>query len=533
MLSSSTHLFQQQQQNNHFRLLLWYIGFGAVHEVAHLTTASILGYDVECNGDLLYRILLGRQVTIQGIQLDHYHSTIIQHAGWVVSATLAAVIFGWHLLPSSLRQEKQRRWSNTMLLAVAVTALEALSTDLFGWSCLHVLPLSSSNKAAGACSFFCGNFGIILLNHLWLSKDNGKSALECLEKMINVTMMRGAQSGGIVTYQPYTKGGGLKGIRSRVLNKKRTDLSREILKRVRNDFRPSKIPEDFVSTLVGHTRFATSSISSFECIHPHQWTPERKHMFYDFSILRGDLSASRVGPKATRVSNYITHNGDFDFYVVNGKTYDLEIIQKWLSVVTETPIPAIVDSCAIAGMIDILRTQGCFGLSVRYAVCLGLESSEIEESPYQFPSYKHFESIGRVFEKILDRKLETTSLHEIGDNVESRKDLVLQVLKTLKGDKMDLIQPLNRAGYMPLVDAEAEGGGASLYAFCKATVDAFFDNDLLMATQIFLKNAKGSFGLCVTSSLDAHRQICLAARGQTVRSLRYYLKGLLESQHSF
>jgi hypothetical protein len=45
-------------------------------------------------------------------------------------------------------------------------------------------------------------------------------------------------------------------------------------------------------------------------------------------------------------------------------------------------------------------------------------------------------------------------------------------------------------------------------------VGAFFDNDLLQTTRLFLRGAKGSFGLCVTSSLDARRQLVLAARGQ-------------------
>ena len=56
-----------------------------------------------------------------------------------------------------------------------------------------------------------------------------------------------------------------------------------------------------------------------------------------------------------------------------------------------------------------------------------------------------------------------------------------------------------------------------LLAFCLIAVDAFFDNDLFWTTQTFLKNAKGSFGLCITSSLDADRQICLAAQGQFTR----------------
>lgn len=53
---------------------------------------------------------------------------------------------------------------------------------------------------------------------------------------------------------------------------------------------------------------------------------------------------------------------------------------------------------------------------------------------------------------------------------------------------------------------------ASLASFVRVTVDAFFDNDLLHTTRLFMENAKGSFGLCVASSLDAWRQVCFAAR---------------------
>jgi hypothetical protein len=65
-----------------------------------------------------------------------------------------------------------------------------------------------------------------------------------------------------------------------------------------------------------------------------------------------------------RVENYITHNGDFDFY--NGTTYDLEVIQNFLSIVLG-PMPATVDSCAVAGMVDCYE-QGllCFECEIRY-----------------------------------------------------------------------------------------------------------------------------------------------------------------------
>jgi hypothetical protein len=45
------------------------------------------------------------------------------------------------------------------------------------------------------------------------------------------------------------------------------------------------------------------------------------------------------------------------------------------------------------------------------------------------------------------------------------------------------------------------------------SVDAFFDNDLIRTSRMFLKSSRGSFGLCITSSLDADRQMALAARG--------------------
>ena len=32
-------------------------------------------------------------------------------------------------------------------------------------------------------------------------------------------------------------------------------------------------------------------------------------------------------------------------------------------------MPSAVDSAAIAGVVDILHTQSCFALSIRYAVC--------------------------------------------------------------------------------------------------------------------------------------------------------------------
>ena len=505
---------------NHLHLVLWYLLFGALHELSHLLVAvGTLGIDsVWINGKedvvaVAYRIFVGRYCVIHENGIPNgddssYHKAMIRHAGWIVSCLFAIFVTMAKGSSSSSSSKPMARW------AAILTALEAISTDLLGGS--SWIPLLANTTTISGTIFYCGNFGIILLSPLWFQdkQDQGKAALECLETMVHVTMMRGAQSGGVVSFTPDKRG-----IRSRVVNKKRTDLSQEILKRVRKDFRPRNFPSNFVPTLVGHTRFATSSRSTLDGTHPHQWTPTSKRRVYNLNFIPKNDSPKDdplLEPKTMLVENYVTHNGDFDFYSINGNTYDLEIVQKWLSIVTETPTPTMVDSCAIAGVIDLLRTQGCFGLSARYAICFALSTSKMQDNITNFPNYNHFEAIGMVFEDILKNMTKGDSdLTTLGDDPEKRTIFAQEVVKLLREDKLELIQPL-MAYIVSIENTMEEAHGANLFAFCKVTIDAFFDNDLLMTTKHFLKNAKGSFGLCVTCNLDSQRQLCLAARGQTV-----------------
>ena len=63
----------------------------------------------------------------------------------------------------------------------------------------------------------CGNFGLLLLD-----KAAAGKVKTLLETMLRVTMMRGAQSAGLVTY--VGAAGEKKGFRRRVVNGKRTDV---------------------------------------------------------------------------------------------------------------------------------------------------------------------------------------------------------------------------------------------------------------------------------------------------------------------
>lgn len=509
-----------------------YLLFGALHEFSHVLAAwSMSAKTIPSWGNLL-SVILERRVVID---IDHHDATgseyKIRHFGWIFSVILALIVcfrFG--------------RSSSTKMAAI-VTALEAMATDLFGFHqclCLANLNLPTS-MSVSSYVFYCGNFGIILMHHWWLTNKGKLSAMDCLEQMVNVTMMRGAQSGGVVTYTPSGEAKkDMKAVRTRVVNRKRTDLSKQIRSKVQRTFHPSETIQDTV-LFAGHTRFATSSKASLDGTHPHRWTPGSFKRVYSWSTNQIERRW---------VENYITHNGDFDFYTIQEKTHDLESIQNWLSLMTETKTPAVVDSCAIAGMIDILRTKGCFGLAIRYAICFGdsnrptargtAHRDSVQECLNNAnndgvypPTYNEFESLGMVFETVLESymKENQSNLKDIENSITSRIVLSRLIHKSIIGNHLHLIKPF--AHHVDLSDVTELDKAKSydlesfshsdsrLFAFCMATVNAFFDNDLFQATKEFLKNAKGSFGLSTSSTLDSKHQICLAARGQTI-SIAFY-----------
>ena len=292
-------------------LLVAYLLFGLVHEATHWLCAFLLGVldapriakVAQSPTRLLFLLgqaLFGRQANIQECMLlpstctkNEENLVLVQHAGWIVSCSLAVLL--------SLSMDAQKPHRKVWLLAAYATAVEAIVTDL--------LQFTPTNNPTVAGIFYCGNFGLILLNPMWLQateeRGNCNSALKILQDMIRVTMMRGAQAGGVVTFEPQP-GGHMKAIRSRVVNRKRTDLSEGIIKKVKADNRKNFEKSASTSTapnamtFSGHTRFATSSIADFGGTHPHQWSPRAMRRVLNFQT----ASTSLIG-----VENYIMHNG--------------------------------------------------------------------------------------------------------------------------------------------------------------------------------------------------------------------------------
>ena len=149
------------------------------------------------------RAVMGRYAVLH---LDdtqcHHNVDIVLHAGWIGSVLL--------LLLSIIIQKRNEHGKMMSLLmacpmvyAALITAMEALVTDLFRWTPHHHHYNNNYDNSNDyyyggygerSSSFFvayCGNFGILLLNPTWLNIDGGRTALGVLEKMVEVTMMRG------------------------------------------------------------------------------------------------------------------------------------------------------------------------------------------------------------------------------------------------------------------------------------------------------------------------------------------------------
>ena len=148
------------------------------------------------------------------------------------------------------------------------------------------------------------------------------------------------------------------------------------------------------------------------------------------------------------------------------------------------------------------------------------------DSNMTYPTIAQYEAIGQVFENALDKMVledGIVTLEQVSASVKHRSKLCNMVkdeLKSLFAGYDSIVSCLES-----FVTTDEECG--NIDEFIKATVDAFFDNDLLNTVRVFLKNAKGSFGLCVTTSLDAHRQVAMAAKGQTLCIAFYPRKGVI------
>ena len=268
------------------------------HELSHYAVARSLGYRASIH------LWPSPHVFVKAVEDSPCDAELVRHAGWLFSAALA--ICTWQARAAvAARLGLDPSLVVPLIAAVGLTALDAFTSD-----CLRRVP-----PARRACCFYCGNFGVLLLEVAGASK-----VVPLLRKMIQITSMRGAQSAGIVTYtrqgtaKPLGKRAGplpplVGGVRSRVVNGKRTDLTTLLMnkfERTVSSRRAIGAEADLSAPQLfqGHTRFATSSISDLPGCHPHQWlTPSME------VVWRYDAASRRFEGTRDRSEAFITHNG--------------------------------------------------------------------------------------------------------------------------------------------------------------------------------------------------------------------------------
>jgi hypothetical protein len=171
-----------------------------VHEAIHLAVACLVGHarSAITLGNLV-SATCSRHVCIPAA--SGWRAACIRHAGWVGSLLFAVSL--------SFYARVSEAWA-VWQAAAWLTALDSMCSDLLNLN----LEDACAHGARGQSVFRCGNFGLVLLG-----KENRNKVLAILKEMVRITMMRGAQSGGVITY---VRNGskGVRGVRSRVVNGK-------------------------------------------------------------------------------------------------------------------------------------------------------------------------------------------------------------------------------------------------------------------------------------------------------------------------
>ncbi|KAL0031273.1 hypothetical protein WJX77_012514 [Trebouxia sp. C0004] len=507
-------------------------------------------------------------------QADSMQDSMIHAAGWIFSCACALCLQQMHHLTLAVTAlpPHASSWQSMLLSQIVngfwVTAVAAVASDLFGYNSVNWANCDDQT------TFNCGNFGIMLADACNQSVD----VVKVLYSMSTVCMARGAQSGGLVV-QGRTLSASQSGdspwqetaVRVRVASSRRGNVAANMSAALQRKLRwqcmkrlwpACQFTQPVPLLCAGHCRFATSSIPTPAESHPHQWTPSVTSSLWlpcnvhhllaplisvsrpgDSQKLRACKDSSReVGagpaPEAEErqrwqlqpVSRphgvFVTHNGDFESYELFGRKKTCAEVMAWLSAVLHVPAPADCDSVAIAGLIDLMRTQGLWVQSLRLAFqqCTGgaVQPKGAHQAGWDIerglpacepPTPSQLQAVATIAEKSLTSFLRRPRSEGFDnkDQHSSSNSVQGQMCAALGGSSG--IQ--SAAEHLTAAFCEyAQQAGQDeawlkwlaahdkWYSLCNIAMLGFVQNDLFWAVRQFLDNAHGSFGLAVMSEVD-------------------------------
>lgn len=354
--------------------------------------------------------------------------------------------------------------------------------------------------------FNCGNFGFLGSRN----PDDGSELLpqrvvEMFAKMGRETEIRGEQAGGGLV-SACNKANHVVFVGKKILNKKRGNLTKSLEAAFapvrRKALLEGKASLESVVMGMWHYRYATSSPPAILETHWHEWMPARQAAVWQ--VENGQWVC-----ESKNVNHRITHNGDFDAWMIFGKLIENAKLGLWLERVLHTPNATIGDSPKIAGMMDLLITQGMWDASVRLAYQLEVAESikaafggqvPAKDAPNTAPSQRDLSGWAEIFERIFQKHSDPMR----SANASSMLDEFAEHSSLLEKDTLQEISQNSSV---------SQWTWQQKAAFVRTAIQAFLHNDLYRATKLFISRAKGSFGLVTASTLD-QKSLVLSSQGQ-------------------
>ncbi len=432
------------------------------------------------------------------VAVGHPHAGIIRlKALGGILFNLIASLFGSYALSNSFDIDEQVNWSVGQF-AMKSFVVSNLFIALSSWTDVWAAVTGTADR------FYCGNFGFIGKRQ----RGDGQALLpkrvvSIFQKMGSETEIRGEQAGGGLTVG-WDRANQVVFVGHKIVNQKRSNLTRSLeasFARVRQQAVSAGV-QPLESTILGfwHYRYGTSGPPSVQETHWHEWMPDRTTTVWQ-------IANKEWIARKQNVNHHITHNGDFDAWQLFGRSMNTANLGLWLERVLHTPNNTIGDSPKIAGMMDLLITQGMWEASVRLAYQLVVASSfeaafggqePSKDAPNQAPSKSDLSTWAEIFE--------TNFWIYTGSLPEADKIFAPEFLD---GFEHTVVQTLAQDEQVTCWAPQ------KLSAFVKTAIQSFFYNDTYHAMQLFMERAWGSFGLATVSTLDAER-IVLSSLGQPI-----------------